>query len=276
MEERSSRDLYAREAKFDGTLSAALLESVHGSTIRVGPLDQPEPLAFCKAKADMSPPTVSRAAQATKRHDSDAIRIELASSEDWRALLELEEAAFAGDRISARSWRAILASPSATVTAARAPAGSGPRIVGAAVVLQRTNTSVARLYSIAVAPYARGRGVSLALLEDAIQRMRDAGAAVLRLETRVDNMAAQRLFARSGFIERGRKARYYDDGADALLYQKSLWDLGAADRDAAPSTPCYGQTLDFTCGPCALMMAMAALEHGRRRQAAAVVVSKEY
>jgi hypothetical protein len=98
--------------------------------------------------------------------------------------------------------------------------------------VQRARTSVARLYSIAVAPHSRGRGVSTALLQDATRRMRDAGAAVLRLETRADNIAAQRVFASNGFVARGRKPAYYEDGEDALLYQKSLWDL-APERDAA-------------------------------------------
>lgn len=190
----------------------------------------------------------------------DEIQVELACAQDWKALLQLEDAAFAGDRISARSWRALLASPSATVIAARQGSGAASRVCGAAVILQRANASVARLYSISVAPDARGRGVSVSLLDDAIQRMRDAGAAVLRLETRVDNLAAQHLFARSGFVACGRKIAYYEDGADALLYQKSLWNLASVEHDAALDAPYYGQTLAFTCGPCALMMAMAALD----------------
>ena len=206
--------------------------------------------------------TVTRAPRDTPRSRPGSIRIELASSNDWPALCELEDASFPGDRISARSWRALVVSPSATVTIARESSSSvgSSRIVGAAVVLQRAGTSVARLYSIAIAAHMRGRGVSSALLEDTTQRMRDAGAAVLRLETRLDNIAAQHLFVRSGFVQRGRKAGYYEDGEDALLYQKSLWNLGASERDAALSAPYYGQTLDFTCGPCALLMAMAALD----------------
>jgi ribosomal protein S18 acetylase RimI-like enzyme len=205
---------------------------------------------------------VTRVRRGAPRPHAGSIRIELASSDDWTALCQLEDASFPGDRISARSWRALLVSLSATVTVARESSNSGSsgRIVGAAVVLQRAGTSVARLYSIAIAAHMRGRGVSAALLEDATQRMRDAGAAVLRLETRVDNMAAQNLFVRSGFVQRGRKMAYYEDGEDALLYQKSLWNLGASERDAALSAPYYGQTLDFTCGPCALLMAMAALD----------------
>jgi ribosomal protein S18 acetylase RimI-like enzyme len=210
----------------------------------------------------MSPDPVISAPRITSTDGIPSIRIGTANADDWQALLALEDASFQGDRISARSWRAFLSSPTATVTVARERGAGTAVVIGATVVLQRANTSVARLYSIAVLPHVRGRGISSALLDDAVRRMRDAGAAVLRLETRIDNHAAHTLFKRSGFFERGRKARYYEDGAEALLFQKSLWSVGVGHADAALRAPYYGQTLDFTCGPCALLMSMAALDSG--------------
>jgi len=144
------------------------------------------------------------------------------------------------------------------IVARAVPASSA--LLGAAVVLRRAKSSVARLYSIAVAHSAKGQGLSDRLLQEAVQRSRDGGAAVLRLETRVDNRAAQRLFARHGFTALDRRPGYYEDGADALRFQKSLWDSGRAARAVALKAPFYAQTLDFTCGPCALLMAMAALD----------------
>lgn len=185
-----------------------------------------------------------------------AIALRRASVQDIGALVRLEQCAFAGDRISARSWRALLASGSALVTVAADPG----TVLGATVLLRRARTSVARLYSIAVGPGARGRGVGRLLLEDAIDRARAAGASVLRLETRADNQAAQSLFARCGFVELDRKTAYYHDGTDALRFQKSLWNVATAAQAVALRAPYYAQTLDFTCGPCALLMAMAALD----------------
>lgn len=153
----------------------------------------------------------------------------------------------------------MIASDSATVTlvrdlrAPRAP-------LAAAVVLRRARSSVARLYSLAVAPGARGKGIASLLLDDAVERARAAGAAVMRLETRAHNLRAQRFFKQRGFTPLDRKSAYYQDGADALRFQKSLWDADSAKTDTALRTPYYGQTLDFTCGPCALLMAMAALD----------------
>ena len=186
-----------------------------------------------------------------------AVRLRRACAKDIGELNRLEQSAFAGDRISARSWRGLVASASATVTVAATPKG----IAGASVLLHNKRTSVARLYSIAVDPAVRGQGVARLLLETAIERSRLAGSSVLRLETRVDNKAAQALFGRCGFNRFERKAAYYADGADALRFQKSLFGVGKAPRSLALCVPYYAQTLDFTCGPCALLMAMAALDH---------------
>jgi ribosomal protein S18 acetylase RimI-like enzyme len=178
---------------------------------------------------------------------------------DLAALSALEEEAFQGDRISPRSWRQLLRSRSAHVATVRS-GDAAAALLGASVVLRRSRSSVARLYSLAVTPAARGRGIASRLLEEAIRNTRDSGSAVLRLETRADNHTAQRLFTRHGFSPLDRKAAYYEDGTDALRFQKSLWDSGRATHDLALRAPFYAQTLDFTCGPCALLMAMAALD----------------
>jgi hypothetical protein len=133
-------------------------------------------------------------------------------------------------------------------------------VQGSVVILHRRGSSVARIYSIAVAPAARGKGLAGGLLRYAIEWARSHGSAILRLETRVDNKEAQSLFAHLGFLEFDRRAGYYEDGVEAIRYQKYLWDVGHAGDAVALRSPFYGQTLDFTCGPCALMMAMAALD----------------
>ena len=185
---------------------------------------------------------------------SQALRA--ADMQDLPALVHLEQSAFSGDRISLRSWRRLVGSNSASVTIASTADG----LAGASVLLHSTRSSVARLYSIAVDPAARGQGVARRLLEAAIERARAVGASVLRLETRTDNLAGQALFASYGFTPLDRKPGYYADGMDALRWQTSLWNVGKAAVAVALRAPYYGQTLDFTCGPCALLMAMAALD----------------
>lgn len=180
--------------------------------------------------------------------------IALATPSDRPALDQLERCAFDSDRISARSWRRLLVSPGARVFVCR----SNGTIAGACVVLHRKSASVARLYSLAVAPLSRGSGLAARLLAAALSDARQQGCAVLRLESRRDNAGAHRLFQRHGFTPSGTKPGYYQDGEDALCFERDLFD---GTRASAPyAVRHYAQTLDFTCGPCALMMAMSAMD----------------
>ncbi len=184
------------------------------------------------------------------------VRVRTAHAADVDMLSAIEQASFTTDRVSPRSWAHLLKSRSAAV----ALAVDDGAAVGAIVVLYRAGSSVARVYSLAVLPAARGRGIAGLLLEHAIDSARRDGAALMRLETRTDNHRAQSLFAGLGFAEFGRRAGYYEDGATAIRYQKYLWLPGRAAEAVALRSPHYAQTLDFTCGPSALMMAMAALD----------------
>jgi ribosomal protein S18 acetylase RimI-like enzyme len=184
------------------------------------------------------------------------LSIRMATPADLDTLCDLEQQAFSSDRISRRSWQGLLRSPSAKVSIAMHRDG----VVGATVLLHRTQTAVARLYSIAVSPRARQQGAAQQLLDNVMEQARGVGASQLRLETRVDNTVAQALFSRNGFTLLGRKSAYYADGMDALHLQRPLWNERKAPDHVALHAPYYAQTLDFTCGPCALLMAMAALD----------------
>jgi ribosomal-protein-alanine acetyltransferase len=141
-----------------------------------------------------------------------------ATINDLDALVELENASFAVERMSARQWRRHLESLSAEIFVAIRER----RVVGAAVLFFRRSHRVARLYSIAVAASERGRGIGETLLNAVEQSARRRGCRVLRLEVRADNIAAQRLYERKGYRRFGHKPGYYEDGADALRYEKAL------------------------------------------------------
>jgi [ribosomal protein S18]-alanine N-acetyltransferase len=152
---------------------------------------------------------------------------------DRAELARLEKASFAGDVISPRSWTRLLDSRSAHIVVARG-AGVASPLLGVAVVLERSNNRVSRLYSIAVREEARGQGIAARLLEAAIRDCRGRGATLLRLETRVDNRAAQALFARYGFEPRDRRPAYYEDGTDGLRYQLPLGPLRVTGKTCQP------------------------------------------
>src|SRR6185312_12726679 len=124
------------------------------------------------------------------------------------------------DHLSRRQYRHHIGSESARVLAAVDASG----LLGKAVVFFRSNSDIARLYSIAVADAARGRGIGEALIGAVERTARARGSRRLRLEARQDNAAAVRLYERLGYRRFGAYAGFYEDGADAWRYEK---DLGA-------------------------------------------------
>lgn len=76
----------------------------------------------------------------------------------------------------------------------------------------------AHVTTIAVAPALRGEGLGTALMLELLEEARRGGARVATLDVRVSNELAQRLYARLGFTEAGRRVRYYEEsGEDAII-----------------------------------------------------------
>lgn len=146
---------------------------------------------------------------------------------DLPALLRLEQS-FPGDRLSRRSLGRLLGCASAEVWVAAASAG----VIAAAVVLYRARSRRARLYSLAVAPAARGRGLATGLLRLAQAAAAARGCDVLALEVRRDNAAAIALYRKQGFADAGIRPGYYQDGQAALRLERRLRPGGAADAPA--------------------------------------------
>jgi ribosomal protein S18 acetylase RimI-like enzyme len=151
-----------------------------------------------------------------------AYRIRRAAPADLDALVALERHAFATDHLSRRQYRKHIGSDSAVVLAAVDRSG----LLGKAVVFFRRNSRVARLYSIAVAHAARGRGLGEALLSAAERAALGHGCKRLRLEVRQDNASAIRLYERLGYQRFGAYPGFYEDGADAWRYEKILAPRG--------------------------------------------------
>ena len=153
-----------------------------------------------------------------KSSSSAGYRIRRATLADLDALVALERRAFTTDHLSPRQYRHHLTNDSACVLAAVDASG----LLGKAVVFFRKNSAIARLYSIAVADAARGRGIGEALMRAAERAGRARGCSRLRLEVRQDNAGAVRLYERLGYRRFGAYVGFYEDGADAWRYEKEL------------------------------------------------------
>ncbi len=175
-----------------------------------------------------------------------------ATLEDLDAMVALENRCFDDDRISRRQFRHLLNKGHAALLVA----DQENAIVASLVVLFSRGTATARLYSIAVAPEARGKGIASKMVERAEAEAWREERAWMRLEIRKDNAASIALFESLGYRRFGSFADYYADHMDAWRYEKAL---DARLKPRLDRVPWYEQTLDFTCGPACLLMAMQTL-----------------
>ncbi|VVN67104.1 hypothetical protein PS712_00171 [Pseudomonas fluorescens] len=142
----------------------------------------------------------------------------LAVLEDLPALLQLEEQCFTTDRLNSRSFQWMISRAHGAVFVAQC-AG---QLVGYAIVLFHRGTSIARLYSIAIGPQARGQGLSTQLLARIEACALEHDYIWLRLEVRVDNPVAIGLYERNGYRRFAVIRDFYQDRTDALRLEKHL------------------------------------------------------
>jgi ribosomal protein S18 acetylase RimI-like enzyme len=179
--------------------------------------------------------------------------IRQATLDDLDALVRIEDSCFDTDRLSRRNFRYLLIKGNAEILVEEEKGV----VRGYTMLLFNTGTSLARLYSLAVDPAHQRKGIAATLVAASEMAARQNDCVSLRLEIRKDNNASIALFKRHGYREFGTHADYYEDHMDAVRFEKSLV------KDHKPPlarVPYYQQTLEFTCGPAAVMMAMKSLD----------------
>lgn len=95
------------------------------------------------------------------------------------------------------------------------------RVIGYAVALLRGGV-LGHVISIAVHPDFRKRGVGAALLKELLGKLRSKGAQFVRLEVRISNRAAIKLYKKFGFKEIYLVPNYYPDGEACYVMVKEL------------------------------------------------------
>lgn len=140
----------------------------------------------------------------------------------WRnipALAALDGQLFSADAWPEATWWAELAQRPRREYLALVTAAGELAAYGGIDVAGET----ADIMTIAVASHARGRGLGARILAEVEGRARRRGASGALLEVRADNVAARRLYARSGWRQVHVRRRYYQPGdVDALVLAKHL------------------------------------------------------
>src|SRR5690606_31146863 len=152
-----------------------------------------------------------RSAPTVCAHSMMSAMLRDATLDDLDALVALEARCFASDRLSRRSFRRMIARKTSALVVAEVDGA----LQGYVLVLFHAGAPLARLYSVAVAPAARGGGLGRQLVSAAEERARTNDCVALRLEVRRDNAAALALYHALGYRQFGVQEDYYEDHMDA-------------------------------------------------------------
>jgi ribosomal protein S18 acetylase RimI-like enzyme len=90
--------------------------------------------------------------------------------------------------------------------------------------LDDDDPAAAGLYSMWVAPHARGGGVARALVEGVIAWATERGARTLRTSVAEGNAAAARLYAGAGFADTGRREPLGHSDGVVAVFERPLGD----------------------------------------------------
>jgi ribosomal-protein-alanine acetyltransferase len=146
-----------------------------------------------------------------------------AGIDDLAAIMTLERASFPTDAWTERTMRDELVSPHGRYLVLE----EDGVVAGYAGLRVMAGSREGDIQTIAVAAASRGRGWGRTLLTALMDEATRRGVRELFLEVRADNPVAQSLYASVGFIEIGRRPRYYQpDDVDALVMRADLAGRG--------------------------------------------------
>jgi len=188
---------------------------------------------------------------------SEQHNIRLAVRSDLDQLVMLEKRCFDADRLSRRSLAHFIKAEHSQLVVVEALDAPGV-ILGYLLILFRRGTNLARIYSIAVDPDVRRRGLSRLLMFESEALAAARGVSFMRLEVNEQNLSAKTLYGSLGYHPIAHLKAYYEDGSNGLRMEKRI----RGPVRPSKSSEYYAQTTPFTCGPSALLMALAALKPG--------------
>ena len=149
---------------------------------------------------------------------------------DLAAIMRIERSSFPSDAWSEAAMAAELASPYGHYLVLEV----GAVVVGYAGLRAVPGSADADIQTIALDAAYRGRGRGRALLTELLAEAERRGAREVFLEVRADNPVAAGLYLAEGFVEIGRRPRYYQpDDVDAIVMKVDLRARAAAGQAEA-------------------------------------------
>ena len=145
--------------------------------------------------------------------------IRLATPADIPAILPLASHSWSAGQWSASQYQGIFTESTPRRIALVVEQGSVVQAFLVASVLDRER----EIENIVVADAERRQGFGKQLLDEFLRLSQREAAKMVFLEVRESNLAARKLYEKCGFVENGRRPRYYrQPEEDAVLYQRFL------------------------------------------------------
>ncbi|MBN1667405.1 MAG: GNAT family N-acetyltransferase [Anaerolineales bacterium] len=138
-----------------------------------------------------------------------------ASWRDLNALRQLEKACFPLDAWPLLDLVAVLSFSNVV----RLKAEIGDEMVGFVAADIKPAENLAWIATIGVLPAYRRQGIAAALLQACEARLE---VGIIRLSVRRHNQTAIRLYQNLGYSQVGVWPAYYQDGTDALVFEKAI------------------------------------------------------
>jgi GNAT superfamily N-acetyltransferase len=120
-----------------------------------------------------------------------------------------------------RAWFLAIAEDDETEGAGSGP-DPGPPVGLAFAAIDADDPERAHLFSMWVAPEARGTGAASALVDTVLAWTAARGARTLQTAVTIGNEPAARLYARAGFVDTGRREPLGHSDAETAILERAL------------------------------------------------------
>jgi ribosomal protein S18 acetylase RimI-like enzyme len=171
-----------------------------------------------------------RASAPTPATTSESPSVRRARASDIDHLVELEHRCFSDeDRFPRATWRRLIG-VATQQGKAQVLVIEGVGLAAAIVGLVKSGGKTARIYSLAVDPACRGRGLAGILMTALARRVLKRGCNAMSLEVRADNQAALGLYQKVGFTVVAELPGYYagtDPGLRLKVPLRTYLELSA-------------------------------------------------
>ena len=154
-------------------------------------------------------------------NDSSLYSIRSMEERDFDQVIAIDRECFPDERNPAPYKNDLLYNEIAHYLVACEANRAGSQIIG--VIGFWMMAGEAHIITIAVRHTHRRRGIGELLLNSALELSKSLEAFAMTLEVHKSNLAAQSLYAKHGFTERGVRKNYYDDvREDAVIMTREL------------------------------------------------------